>query len=115
VEALRLNPKNMAVKKILDNFPQLPGGQPPTPQRATIAMDVYPSSVPHKLVQMRFDSSGLPIRDGIEVEFYDNGRLKHFMDIDQGVPNGLEISWDKEGRQISILEYRQGKAIDLRK
>jgi len=110
-EALRLNPNNVDVKKTLENFPRLPDGRLPTPQKFVIVMDVYPSSVVHKLVQMRFDNNGRPIRDGIEVEFYENGRIKRFLDIDQGRPDGVEMTWDKEGRLLSRVEYKQGKVV----
>jgi antitoxin component YwqK of YwqJK toxin-antitoxin module len=64
-------------------------------------MTRYPSSAPRKLVQGRLNSSGNFIADGIEVEFHENGRLKRFLDIDQGKVKGLEMLWDAAGKQLS--------------
>jgi tetratricopeptide (TPR) repeat protein len=111
-EARRLNPKNVTVRKALDQFPQLPGAHIPELQAANIIMDVYPSLGPRKLVLMGRNSGGRTIPEGIEVEFHENGRIKRFLDIDQGVPNGLEIIWDKDGRVLSRVEYQRGKPVD---
>jgi tetratricopeptide (TPR) repeat protein len=113
LEARRINPKNLTVKKALAEFPPLPGDQAQNLSAPSILLDVYPSRAPRRLVQVRHDSSGRVVPDGIEVEFYENGRLKRFLDIDLGVPNGLGLTWDSEGRQLSQVEYRQGKAVDI--
>jgi len=75
-------------------------------------LDIYPSIAPRQLVQVRYDNRGRPVVDGIEVEFHENGRLKRFLDVDQGVPNGVEMVWDKDGRLLSRTVYRQGKPVD---
>jgi tetratricopeptide (TPR) repeat protein len=111
-EALRLNPKNEAVKNALARLPQLTGNQSLNPQAPTIVLDVYPSNAPRKLMQVRRDPKGNNVPDGIVVEFYENGRLKHFLDMEQGVADGFEVTWDPEGRQLARVEYRQGKAVD---
>jgi len=111
-EALRLNPKNTNARKTLAQILPLLKGQPPNPQIPLILLDIYPSIAPRKLVQVRRDSSGRLFPDGIEVEFYENGRIKRFLDIELGVPNGLEIMWDADGRVISRVVYRQGEPVD---
>jgi hypothetical protein len=45
------------------------------------------------------------------VEFYENGRIKRFLDVDQGVPNGLELTWDSTGRLLSRIVYQNGKPV----
>ncbi len=111
MEALRLNPKNTIARTTLAQIRPLLGGQTPSPQPPYILLDIYPSLAPRKLVQLRRDSSGRTVPDGIEVEFHENGRLKRFLDIDQGVPNGLEIIWDADGRMLSRVVYRQGSLL----
>jgi tetratricopeptide (TPR) repeat protein len=113
LEARRLNPKNLTVKKALAQFPQSQRGHSPDLQAANIVLDVYPSLGPRKLVLVRRNPDGRTIPDGIEAEFHKNGRLKRFLDIEQGVPNGLEIIWDKDGRVLSRVDYHQGKAVDI--
>jgi tetratricopeptide (TPR) repeat protein len=107
-EALRLNPKNIQARKVLVQIQPLLGGRNPNPRLPDISLDIYPSMAPRKLVQLRREASGRAVPDGIEVEFYENGRLKYFVDIDQGVPNGFEVRWDADGREISRVVYQQG-------
>jgi len=112
LEALHINPKNLTVKKALAQFPKLSGDQALNLSAPNILLDAYPSLAPHKLMIVRSDSKGWEIPYGIEVEFHENGRLKRFLDLDQGVPNGLEIILDKDGRILSRVEYLNGKPID---
>ena len=63
-------------------------------------MDAYPSKAPRQLVQVRNGDSGTRIPDGIEVEFYENGRLKRFLDIPIGQTKGAEVTWDMDGRRL---------------
>jgi antitoxin component YwqK of YwqJK toxin-antitoxin module len=68
---------------------------------ADTSLVTYASSAPRKLVQIRHDESGGIFHDGIEVEFYENGRLKRFLDVERGKPHGLKIEWDPDGQIIS--------------
>ena len=111
IEALRLNPRNLAVKKALEQFPEISGGRNASQETHEILLDVYPSQAPRRLVQMLHDSSGRSVPDGIEVEFHENGQVKRFLDIDQGIPNGLEITWDRDGRELTRQVYRLGKPV----
>jgi tetratricopeptide (TPR) repeat protein len=112
MQALRLNPNNIRSRKRLEDIRPLLKGKTPNPQPADIILDTYASSAPRKLVQVRRDTSGNRVRDGIEVEFHENGRLKRFLDIKQGKPNGLEITWNKDGRPLSRVVYRQGTPVN---
>jgi tetratricopeptide (TPR) repeat protein len=112
MEALRLNPKNAGARKTLSQIRPLLGRQLPSPKPSQILLDIYPSRAPRELIQMRRDATGRPVPDGIEVEFYENGRIKHFVDIDYGKRNGIEMSWDTEGRVISREVYRQGVRVN---
>lgn len=111
VEALRLNPNNDHARGALAWVQSLLGGQTPNPQPPQVILELYPSQAPRKLVQMRYDAGGRPVPDGIEVEFYENGRIKRFLDVVRGVPNGLELTWNPDGRLLSRMEYRNGKQV----
>jgi tetratricopeptide (TPR) repeat protein len=101
MEALRLNPNNADARLKLEMISPSLTGQKLNPQPLSIQMTRYPSSAPHKLLQGRSDSNGNFVPDGIEVEFHENGRLKRFLDIDQGKAKGLEITWDTDGKELS--------------
>lgn len=101
MEALRLNPNNTEARKSLDQIRPVLVGQQLDPQPLSVQFSRYPSAAPRKLVQGRFDASGQFLPDGIEVEFYENGRLKRFLDIERGKPKGLEATWDAKGKQLS--------------
>ena len=77
-EALRLNPKNSKARMLLAQIQPMLEGRTPDTQLADIELEIYPSVAPRKLVQVRHDASGRTVADGIEVEFYENGRIKHF-------------------------------------
>jgi tetratricopeptide (TPR) repeat protein len=100
MQALHLNPNNIRAQKLLEKIRPLLKGQPPDPQPADIIVNTYPSKAPHQLVQVRHDDRGKRIHDGIEVEFYENGRLKRFLDISMGQSNGVEMTWDMDGRLL---------------
>ncbi|MDT8422019.1 MAG: tetratricopeptide repeat protein [Desulfuromonadales bacterium] len=101
MEALRLNPNNSDARRKLDQIRPALAGQRLDPRPLTVQMTRYPSSAPRKLVQGRLNSSGNFIPDGIEVEFHENGRLKRYIDIEQGKVKGLEMIWDAAGKQLS--------------
>lgn len=100
MQALHLNPNNIRARKALDEIRPLLKGQLPDPQPADIVFDTYPSKAPHQLVQVRHGDSDKRIHDGIEVEFYENGRLKRFLDISMGKSNGVEMTWDMDGSRL---------------
>jgi tetratricopeptide (TPR) repeat protein len=100
MQALHLNPNNIRAQKILNKIRPLLKGQSPDPQPADIVLDTYPSKAPHQLVQVRHGDSGKRIHDGIEVEFYENGRLKRFLDMSMGQSNRVEMTWDMDGRRL---------------
>lgn len=105
MEALRLNPNNSAARKKLEQIRSSLAGQQLSTQPLGVQLARYPSSAPHKLTQGRSDASGQFVPDGIEVEFHENGRIKHFLDLEQGQIKGLEISWDAAGKQLSRLVH----------
>jgi len=111
LEALRLNPNNAVARRTLDQMRPLLRGQKPNPQLSHIILDIYPSRAPRMLTQIIRDSAGRTIPHGVQVEFHENGRLKRFVDIDWGKPNGAEIIWDRNGNVLSRKVYRQGMPV----
>jgi Flp pilus assembly protein TadD len=107
-EALRLNPNNSRARTTLAQILPSLGAQPPKPRPPNIMLEIYPSRAPHKLAQVSRNTNGSTVFHGIEVEFHENGRLKRFLDLDHGKPNGLEMNWNQEGRLLSRVIYRQG-------
>lgn len=100
-EALRLNPNNSAAKQKLAEIRPSLANEKLNDQPFLIRMDRYPSAAPRRLVQGRRNAHGDFIPDGIEAEFYENGRIKRFVDMENGQAKGLEITWDQNGKQLS--------------
>jgi len=107
-EALRLNPKNTSARQTLAKVQQLLGGQVLNPDMPRVVLDTFPSLAPRKLLQMRLGAEGRAVPDGIEVEFFENGRIKRFQDYQQGRKDGLEIVWDDQGQLLSRMIYDRG-------
>jgi len=108
MQALRLNPNNSAARqKLAQITPMLPEPKP-GPQLLPVQLDYYPGTAPRRLLQGQRDTGGRFIPDGIEAEFYENGRLKRFTDYEEGVRNGAEMTWDTDGRLLSREVYRKG-------
>lgn len=101
MEALRLNPNNTSAQEALNHIRPLLAGQNLNPQPLMIRVAYFPTGAPRKIVQGRMDSSGNFIPDGVDADFYENGRLKRFQDIDLGKAIGLDITWDEDGKQLS--------------
>ena len=111
-EALRLNPNNSAARQKLAQINPMLRGQELRADPPLIQQDFYPSAAPRRLVQGRRNASGQFIPEGIDVIFYENGRLKHFVDYVNGVKHGAEITWDSDGQVLSQLVYRQGIPVN---
>jgi hypothetical protein len=110
-EAQRLNPKNLAVQKALEQLPQYAAREAQNPQVFKTQLELYPSEGPKKMVQMSRARNGRLVPDGIEAEWYENGRIKRFLDWEQGLRHGLELRWDANGQLLSRIAYRQGVAL----
>jgi len=112
-EALRLNPNNKDARKLLSQIKPLPGEQFPASHPIKVSVERYPDEGPRKLVQLGQDGNGRTVADGITVEFHENGRVKRLVDFDRGVKSGMEITWDDNGQQLSLVVAQQGKLVDL--
>ncbi|MBU0484752.1 MAG: hypothetical protein KKB30_09600 [Proteobacteria bacterium] len=112
MQALQINPNNKDASFKLAQIRPLLKGLEFSRKFLLVQLDYYPSTAPRKMVQGRRNTNGQFIQDGIEVEFHENGRLKSFLDIEQGKPNGLEMTWDSEGKVLSRKIYKQGILVD---
>ncbi len=108
LEALRLNPRNTEAESALARLRELlePEERNSAPPKVTLKR--YPSGAPRQIVQVRPDTTGRYIPDGILTEWYEDGELERFLDYANGVPHGAEVTWDPSGRVISRAEYRHG-------
>ncbi|MFC1779948.1 tetratricopeptide repeat protein [Thermodesulfobacteriota bacterium] len=111
-QALSLNPDNSHAQKTIEDLRPILKEENLNKTPADIVLDTYASSTPRRLVQIRHDNNGNQFPDGIEVEFYENGRLKSFLDVKRGKPHGLQIKWDKDGQILSRVVYRQGVPVN---
>ncbi len=100
-EALRLNPKNGKAKAILEKIQSIAQGKDLRPGSFQIELEIYPSRAPRKLVQLRRLPGGRVLPHGIEVEFYENGRLKSFRDLVGGKVTGPVKTWDEQGKELT--------------
>jgi len=110
-EALRLNPNNANARQLLAQVSKMLGGQSLNPQMPQIVLSTYPSLAPRRLLQVRQGSDGRPVPEGIEVEFFENGRIKRFQDYQQGLKDGLELKWDEKGQQLSRVIFDRGTPL----
>ncbi|MDX2494763.1 MAG: hypothetical protein QNK27_07355 [Desulfuromusa sp.] len=110
-EALRLNPKNTMAQATYNRMRSMLKDQNFRPRQPLVMLDIYPSRAPRKLIQMYRDASGKPVPHGAEVEFYENGRIKHFVDIAHGQWNGLEMTWDENGQLLTRNVYQNDKLV----
>jgi hypothetical protein len=110
-EALRLNPKNAMAQKTLAWLQPRLGVAPARPQSSQITLGLYPTREPYKLAQGHLGAEGRFIAHGIQVELYQSGRIKRFLDLDRGQPNGLELTWSPDGKLLTRKSYRQGVPV----
>lgn len=110
-EALRINPKNTRAQRIQAKIRSVLKNQTIQAAPFEISLEIYPSRAPRKLVQMRKAPNGRRIPHGIDVEFYQNGRLKSFKDLAGGRLHGLVKNWDEQGNVLNSTIYRQGEPV----
>lgn len=107
-EALRLNPQNAEAKSYVTRLHRLLRDELPERKLAALALESYPSGAPRRLSQYHLDAGGARVKDGLEAEWYENGRLKRILDYDLGHLNGFETVWGPDGRRKSRRGFRQG-------
>jgi tetratricopeptide (TPR) repeat protein len=110
-EALRMDPQDTGAEIALDRLSTLIGQDARNSAPSGFAIEEYDSGYPNKVVQVRQDSSGREVPDGIWTEWHENGMLKRFIDYEEGVKHGFEINWDPDGKTVSRVHYNRGVRI----
>jgi tetratricopeptide (TPR) repeat protein len=108
LEARRLNPQDKDTEFLLARLRERLGSEVRNIQPPKIALKSYPSGALLRIVQMKPDSTGRYIPDGIWTDWHEGGELMRFVDYSRGVPHGVEITWDANGQVISRVSYQRG-------
>lgn len=111
MEAVRVNPQNGDARSALDRLREMLDPDAQNPVLPKVSLDKYPSGAPSKIVQVKSDTTGRYIPNGVWTEWYENGELKRFADYVKGVPHGIEITWNPDGEVTSRIRYRHGKRV----
>ena len=101
LEARRLNPHDTETESLLARLRNTlgPDAQNLTPPKVTLKR--HPSGAPSRIAQVRLNTTGRYVADGIWTEWYENGQLKRFADYVNGRLNGLEMTLDQNGQILS--------------
>jgi len=70
-----------------------------TPPKVTLKR--HPSGAPLRIAQVRLNTTGRYIADGIWTEWHENGQLKRFADYVNGRLYGVEMTLDPNGQVLS--------------
>lgn len=101
LEAQRLNPDNTDTESLLARMRNIlgPDAQNLTPPKVTLKR--HPSGAPSRIAQVRLNTTGRYIAEGIWTEWYENGQLKRFADYVNGRLDGVEMTLDPNGQVLS--------------
>ncbi len=111
LKALRVNPSNKVAESLSARIRQSHATGALNNVLPKVDVYLYSSGAPQKVVQKMRDRSGHAIKHGILTEWYENGKLKLFIDYINGEKDGIEMSWDQEGQLLSKDRFRQGVRI----
>jgi len=107
LEALRLNPRNTEAESALVRLREILGPElREDPPKLTLKR--YPSGALEQIAQVRPDAAGGFALEGIATEWYESGEPRRMLDYANGVPHGVEVTWDPSGRVLYRAEYRNG-------
>jgi len=101
LEARSLNPHNTETESLLARMRNIlgPDVQNLTPPKVTLKR--HPSGAPLRIAQVRLNTTGRYIADGIWTEWHENGQLKRFADYVNGRLYGVEMTLDPNGQVLS--------------
>jgi tetratricopeptide (TPR) repeat protein len=108
LEALRLNPRNREAESGLARLRALLAPEARNSASPKVTLKWYPSGAPRQVLQVRQDTTGRYIPDGVVTEWYEDGQLERLVDYANGVPHGAEVTWHPGGGVMSRGEYRHG-------
>jgi len=108
LEARRLNPQDKETEFFLARLLERLGPEARNIGQPKVALERYPSGAVFIIAQMKPNTTGRYIPDGIYTEWYEGGEPKRFVDYAGGVVHGVDMTWDPEGKVISRVFYEHG-------
>jgi tetratricopeptide (TPR) repeat protein len=106
LEARRLNPDNPKTASLLARIRDILGPEAQNITPPKVALKRHPSGAPRRIAQVRLNTTGRYIAEGIWTEWYENGLLKRFADYTDGRINGVELTLDPNGQINSRTIHR---------
>jgi Flp pilus assembly protein TadD len=101
LEAQRLNPHNTETESLLARLRNILGPDAQNVMPPKVTLERYPSGAPSRIAQVRLNTSGRYMADGIWTEWYENGQLKRFADYANGRLHGVEMRLGPNGQIMS--------------
>lgn len=111
LQASRLDPRNKSIDARIASVRTQLGDDELEIDPPRIYVARYESGYPETIAQTRPDASGRLVPDGIWTEWHDGGELKRFVDYEGGVPHGVSVSWDEDGRIVERNVFRRGVMV----
>jgi tetratricopeptide (TPR) repeat protein len=107
-EARRLNPANADTERALGRLAELIGPQAHAIGQPEISVRSYSSGTPREVYQYLNDAAGRPVVNGIWTEWYEGGEPRRFVEFEDGLRHGVEVTWGRDGQVISRIHYERG-------
>lgn len=101
LEAQRLNSNNTETESLLTRIRSILGPEAQNITAPKVTLKRHPSGAPSRIAQVRLNTAGRYVADGIWTEWYENGQLKRFADYVNGRLYGVEMTLDPNGQIIS--------------
>jgi tetratricopeptide (TPR) repeat protein len=101
LEAQRLNSNNTETESLLTRIRSILGPEAQNITAPKVTLKRHPSGAPSRIAQVRLNTAGRYVADGIWTEWYENGQLKRFADYVNGRLYGVEMILDPNGQIIS--------------
>jgi tetratricopeptide (TPR) repeat protein len=68
-------------------------------------VDEYSSGTIRRIIQVKLDPEDRAVADGIWTEWHEGGEPLRYLEVSNGVPDGVEVAWDEEGRMIARTDH----------
>ncbi len=101
LEARAIDPGHPETKELLARVGGQLGGAAASFETPKFTVEKHPSGAISTIVQVRLDSRGQPVSDGIWTEWHPGGEPSLYREMSGGRPRGVEVRWDPEGREVS--------------
>ncbi len=110
-KALQQKPGDRVTQLALAQLSQQLGKQAENLPQVKINILRYPSGYPKEIFLQDERVAGRPLPNGLYTEWYEDGTLKRYSDYTDGTRNGVEVQWDKNGAELSRLNYNMGSLV----